>query len=171
MGPGNPPAVRVWTGKTFRFESRLKEKPDRELRGGPNVYPYPSTSGFCRGWLEPSVPVSGSPYRVFLFIVAVIYVTVMCKILTFVHRSLYWFHWQPLFSKQGETCSLLHPEVECEQVFILHHLQDSRSRIAILIAKAVMQPEFVQFAHAIAPTPFGELLEIHDSVSGKSQCH
>ena len=101
--------------------------------------------------------------------VAVIYATVMCKILTLVHHSLYWFHWQPLYSKQGETCSLLHPEVECDQVFILHHLKDSRSRIAILIAKAVCQPEFDQFAHATAPTTFGELLEIHDSVSGKSQ--
>jgi len=102
--------------------------------------------------------------------VVVIYVTVMCKILTLVHHSLYWFHWQPLYSKQGETCSLLHPEFECDQVFILHHLQNSTSSIAILIAKAVIQLEFDQFAHATEPTTFGELLEIHDSLSGKSQC-
>jgi hypothetical protein len=38
-----------------------------------------------------------------------------------------------------------------------------------LIVKAVIQPEFDQFAHATAPTTFGELMEIHDSVSGKSQ--
>jgi hypothetical protein len=170
-GPGNPPAVRVCTGKTVRFGSRPVQKPDPELLGGPNLYPYPSTRGFCRVWLDPSVPVSGSPFRVFLFIVAVIYVTVMCKILTLVHHSLYWFHWQPLYSKQGETCSLLHPEVECDQVFILHHLKDSKSRKVILIAMAVIQPEFDQFVHATAPTIFGELLEIHDSVSGKSQCH
>jgi hypothetical protein len=35
---------------------------------------------------------------------------------------------------------------------------------------AVMKTEIVMFAPAIAPTTFGELIEIHDSVSGKSQC-
>jgi hypothetical protein len=45
-----------------------------------------------------------------------------------------------------------------------------RSRTAILIVKAVIQPEFDQFAHVTAPTTFGELMEIHDSVRGKSQC-
>jgi len=42
--------------------------------------------------------------------------------------------------------------------------------MARLIVKAVIQPEFDQFAHATAPTTFGELMEIHDSVSGKLQC-
>jgi len=92
--PGNPPAVRVWTGKTVRFGSRPIQSPDPELLGRPNPYQYPSTRGFCQVWLDPSVPVSGSPFRVFLFMVAVKYVTVMCKILTLVHHSLYWFHWQ-----------------------------------------------------------------------------
>jgi hypothetical protein len=121
-GPGNPPAVRVWTGPTVRFGSRTVQKPDPELLDGPNPYPYASTRGFCRVWLDPSVPVSGSPFRVFVFMVAVRYVTVMCKILTLVHHSLYLFHWWPLYSKQGETCSLLRAEVECDQLFILHHL-------------------------------------------------
>jgi len=121
-GPGNPPAVRVWTGNTVRFGSRPVQKPDPELLGGPNRYPYPSTRGFCRVWLDQSVLVSCSRFRDFPFMVAVIYVTVMSKILTLVHHSLYWFHWQPLYSKQGETCSLLHPEVECDKVFILHHV-------------------------------------------------
>jgi hypothetical protein len=39
-----------------------------------------------------------------------------------------------------------------------------------LIVKAVIQPEFDQFAHATTLTTFGELMKIHDSVSGKSQC-
>jgi len=121
-GLGNLPAVRVWTGKTVRFGSRPVEQPDLELLGRPNPYPYPSTRGFCRVWLDPSVPVSGSPFRVFLFMATVRYVTVMCNILTLVHYSLYLFHLWPLYSKQGETCSLLHPEVECDQFFILHHL-------------------------------------------------
>jgi hypothetical protein len=121
-GPGNPPAVRVWTGKTVRFDSRTVQKPDPELLGGPNPYPYPSTCGLCWVWLDPSVPVSSSPFGVFLFMVAVKYVTVMCKILTLVHHSLYLFHWRPLYSKQRETCSLLRAEVDCDQLFILHHL-------------------------------------------------
>ena len=121
-GPGNPAAVRIRTGKTVRFGSRPVQKPDPELFGGPNPYPYSSIRGFCRVWQDPSVPVSGSPIRVCLFMVAVIYISVMWKILTLVHHSLYWFHLQPLYSKQGETCSLLHPEVECDQVCILHHL-------------------------------------------------
>jgi len=73
-------------------------------------------------------------------------------------------------NKQGVTCFLLHREVECEQFFILHHLQDLRSRTAILIVKAVIQPEIDQFAHANAPTKFGEMMEIRDSVSRKSEC-
>jgi hypothetical protein len=40
-----------------------------------------------------------------------------------------------------------------------------------LIVKVVIQPEFDQFAHATAPTTFGELMKIYDGVSGKSQCH
>jgi hypothetical protein len=39
-----------------------------------------------------------------------------------------------------------------------------------LIVKAVSPPEIDQFAHATAPTTFGELMEIPDSVSGKSKC-
>jgi hypothetical protein len=121
-GQGNPPAVRVWTGKMVRFSSRTIQKPDLELLGRPNPYLYLSTRRICRVWLDPSVPVSGSPFRVFLFMVAVTYVTVMCKISTLVHHSLYLFHWRPLYSKQGETCSLLRAEVECDQLFILQHL-------------------------------------------------
>jgi len=121
-GPGNPPAVLVWIGKTVLFGSRPIQKPDPELLGGPNPYLYQSTCWFWRVCLDQSVPVSGSAFRVFLFMVAVRYVTIMCKILTLVQHSLYLFYWQPLYSKQGETCSLLHPEIECDQLFILHHL-------------------------------------------------
>jgi len=105
-GPGNPPAIQVSNRKMVRFGSRRLQKPDPELLGGANPHPYSSNHRLCWVWLDPSVPVSGSLIRVFLFMVAVIYVTVMCKILTLVHHSLYWFHWQPLYSKQGETCSI-----------------------------------------------------------------
>jgi hypothetical protein len=63
-GPGNPPAVRVWTAKTGRFGSRPVQKPDPLTLGGPNPDPYPSTRGFRRVWLDPSVPISGSAFRV-----------------------------------------------------------------------------------------------------------
>jgi len=63
-GPGNPPAVRVWTAKTGRFGSRTVQKPDPLTLGGPDPDPYPSTRGFRRVWLDPSVPVSGSAFRV-----------------------------------------------------------------------------------------------------------
>ena len=109
-----------WVNSSVRFQNR--PKPDPRLLGRPNPYPYPSTRGFCRVWLDLSVPVSGSPFRVTLFMVIVRYVTVMCTILRLVHHSLYLFHWRPLYSKQGETYFLLHREVECEQFFILHHL-------------------------------------------------
>ena len=83
-GPGNPPAVRVWTGKTVRFGSRTIQTPDLLLLGGRDRAPYPSTRGFCRVQLDPSGPISGSAFRVFLFMVTFRYATVDCKILTMV---------------------------------------------------------------------------------------
>jgi len=120
-GPGNPPAVRVWTGKTVRFGSRTVQKPNPQHLGRPNPDPYPSTRGFCRVWLDPSVPISGSSFRVFLFMVAFRYPTVLCNILTLVHHCLCSIYWLPLKSKRSETCSLLHHEVECELFIVLHH--------------------------------------------------
>jgi hypothetical protein len=39
------------------------------------------------------------------------------------------------------------------------------------MVKAVIKPDMDQFAPATALTSFGELMVIHESVSGKSQCH
>jgi hypothetical protein len=99
MGPGNPPALRIWTGKMVGFGSRTVQKLDPEHLRGPNLYLYLITRGICQVSLDPSVPVSGSPFQVPLSMVAVRYVTVMCKILTLVHHALYWFHWQPFILK------------------------------------------------------------------------
>jgi len=96
MCQGNPPAVWVWTGKTGRFGSRPVQKPDLQPLGGTNLYPKPSTCGICRIWLDLSVPISGSSFRVFLFMVASRYPTVMCTILALVHHCLYLFYWLPL---------------------------------------------------------------------------
>jgi len=64
MGPGNPPTVRVWTAKTGLFRSRPVQKCKPLTIGGPNPDPYPSTRGFRWVWLHPSVPISGSAFRV-----------------------------------------------------------------------------------------------------------
>ena len=85
-GPGNPPVVRVRTGKTVLFCSRTVQKPDPQRLGRPNPDPYPSTRGFCWVWLDPSVPIAGSVFQVFLLMVAFRYPTVNRKILTFAHH-------------------------------------------------------------------------------------
>jgi hypothetical protein len=82
-GPGNSPAVRVCTGKTVRFGSRTVAKPEAQRLAGPNPGPYQSMNAFCQVWLDPSVPISGSVFRVFLFLVPFKYPTVNRKILTF----------------------------------------------------------------------------------------
>jgi len=63
-GPGNPPAVRVWTAKTGWFGSRTDQKPNLLTLGGPNPDPYPSTLRFRRVLLDQSVAISGSAFRV-----------------------------------------------------------------------------------------------------------
>jgi hypothetical protein len=63
-GPGNPRAVRVWTAKMGRFSSRYVSKPDLLTIGRPNPNPDPSTRGFRRVWVDPSVRISGSECRV-----------------------------------------------------------------------------------------------------------
>ena len=63
-GTGNPPAVQVWTAKTGRFGSRTVQKPDPQTLGGPNPDPYPSTHGFRQVWLDLSVRISCSAFRV-----------------------------------------------------------------------------------------------------------
>jgi len=112
MGPGNPPAVRVWTGKTVRFGPRTVQKPDSQLFGGPNPAPYPSTPGYRRVWLYQSGSISGSAFQVFLFLVRFRYPTVNCKILTMVLHCHFLMYWKPLYSKQVERRSLPHPENE-----------------------------------------------------------
>jgi len=103
MGPGNLPAVRVWPAKTGLFGSRTVQKPDPLSLGGPNPDPYPSTRWFCRVRLDPSVPMSGSAFRVFLFMVTFRYPTVNCKILTLGYHWLFELYWLPSYSKTGET--------------------------------------------------------------------
>jgi len=108
-GPGNPPAVRVCTGKTVPFSSRPIKKPDQFLLGSPNPAPYLLTRGFPWVWLDPSGPISGFAFWVILFMVTFRYPTVNRKILAMVHRCSFWMYWPPLWSKNVKKCSLPHP--------------------------------------------------------------
>ena len=102
-GPGNPPEVWVLPTKTDRFGSLPIQKPDTLILGGPNSDPYPSTRGLCHDWRDLSGPISVSAFCVFLFMVAFIYPTVNCTILTLVYHWLFEMYWLPVYSKRGET--------------------------------------------------------------------
>jgi hypothetical protein len=92
-GPGNRPGVRIWTRITVQFGSRPVQQPDSQLLHGPNSYLYLWTYSLCHVCLDPSVPISGAVFVVIRCMIAVRYVTVICKILSLVHYSLYLLHW------------------------------------------------------------------------------
>ena len=78
-GPGDLPAVRVWTGNLVWFGSKTVQQPDPQLLGGANPAPYPSTHGSPQVWLDLSGPISGFALRVVLFMVAFRYFAANCK--------------------------------------------------------------------------------------------
>jgi len=94
-GPGKLPAVRVRTAHTVQLGSKPIQKPNQLHLGGPNPDSYPSTHAFCRVWLDPSVPISSSSFRVFLFMVAFRYPIPNRKILTLVYRCPFLMYWPP----------------------------------------------------------------------------
>jgi len=108
-GPGNPPAVCVWTTNMVRLGSRTIQKPEPLLPGGRNLSPYPSIRGYFRVCLDPSGPISSFAFWVFLFMVTFRYPTVDCKILAIVLQRDCLMYWQPLYSKRVEGRSLPHP--------------------------------------------------------------
>jgi len=108
-GPGNPPAVYVWTGTTVRLGSRTDQQHEPLFPGGPNAALYPSICGFRRVWLDPSGPISGYAFRVGPFMVAFRYPTFNRKILTMVRQCSFWMYWPPLQSKYVDRRSLPHP--------------------------------------------------------------
>lgn len=77
-------AVQVWPARTGRFGFRPGQQPDPLSLGGTNLDPYLSSRGVCPVWLDQSVTMSGSAFRVFRFLVALRYSTVNCKIFTLV---------------------------------------------------------------------------------------
>jgi len=109
---GNPPDVRVWTVKMCWFSCSAVQKPNPVALGGPNLDPDPSTNRFSLVWLAPPVPISGSEFHIFLFVLAFLYPTVNCKILTKVWHCHFLMYSQPLYRKQVERRSLPHSENE-----------------------------------------------------------
>jgi len=109
MGPGNPPAVWVWTRKMVRFGSRTIQQPEPLRLRGPNPAPYPSTCGFRRVWPDPSGPISSLAFWVVLLMVAFRYGTVDFKILMILPLCSCWMYWPPLWSKYVDKCSVNHP--------------------------------------------------------------
>jgi len=81
MGPGDLPAVKVWTSIKGQLGSGPNQQPKPLPLGGPNQDPYLSTHGFCPIWVDPVVPISGSTCPVSLLIITFRYVTVNHKIL------------------------------------------------------------------------------------------
>ena len=67
---GNRPAFWVTSTKMNLFGPRPVQKPGPLPVGGPHRNPYPASGGFRRDWLEMYVPISGSAFRVFLFMVS-----------------------------------------------------------------------------------------------------
>ena len=65
IGPGNLPAVWVWTVKTVQFGSKPIQNPDPRHLGRPNTDPYLSTRGVWQVWLDPLVPISDSSFQLF----------------------------------------------------------------------------------------------------------
>jgi len=81
-GPGNLPAVWVWTSKTDYLGSRPIQNPDQLPLGRLNLDLYPSTRGFCQVSLDPSVPITGFSFWVSILIVTFRSATVDGKIST-----------------------------------------------------------------------------------------
>jgi len=96
MGLDNLPAVRVQTTTMVSFGFRPVEEPGVLPLGVPNPYLYLSTDRFCWVYLDLCVPISGSPFRVVLYMVAFRYHTVNRNILTLVHHCLFLMLWPPV---------------------------------------------------------------------------
>jgi len=94
-GPGHLEVVPVGNTETVRCSHRPVQKSDLQLLDGPHVYLCPSARWFCPGLLVPSVPITGSGFWVFLFMIALRYPTVYRKILTLVRHYLFLMYWLP----------------------------------------------------------------------------
>jgi len=109
-GLGNLPAVHVQTGETVWFGSRPLQNHDPQRLGGPNLDPYPSTRGYCLVWLDPLVPISGSVFRVFQFMVAFRSLSANRKIFTFAGDCAFRMNRSPSSLQTRDTRSMPHPE-------------------------------------------------------------
>jgi len=109
-GPGYPAVVCVWTTTTVRFGSRTIQTPDALPFGRSNPNPYSSTCGICRVGQDMSVPISGSVFRVFPFLLAFSYSSANRTLLTLICHCPFRMNRLPLSQKTRDSGSLPHPE-------------------------------------------------------------
>ena len=114
-GPGNPAAVRIRIPTRVWFGSRTIQIPGPQRRGWPNPNPYPSSRGFCRVWLDLSVTISGSVFRVLLFMAAFRYPIADRKIVIFAGNYPFRMNQPPLSLTPRDTRSMPHPEHDSHQ--------------------------------------------------------
>jgi len=76
-----------------RFGSRTIPDPDPQRFGGPNPATFPSPREFRKVWLDMSVPISGSPFRVVRSMVAFCDSTVNLEVLKMVPHCSFWIYW------------------------------------------------------------------------------
>jgi hypothetical protein len=109
IGPGNQTGIQVQIGKMVSLVSTPVQKLNLLLLGVSNVEQYLSTHGFCQGWADLLVSISGSDVNVVRFIVAFRYDTVNRQILIIVGHCIFWMYWPTLKSKYGDIHYLPHP--------------------------------------------------------------
>lgn len=107
---GKLPAVRVKTTHMIRVGSRTVQIPDMLHLGGSILDSSTPSWGFGRVWLDPSVPISDSGFRVLLFVVAFIYPSANRKILPQVYPCTSRMNRMPLYLQTRDTWYLPHPE-------------------------------------------------------------
>ena len=90
------------------------KNPTSCLSAGPNLDPYPSKLRLCQVLLELSIPISGSMFLVFLFLVASRYPNGFRKILMLVCHCPFRVKRLPLKLTTKETRYLPHPEKDSQ---------------------------------------------------------
>jgi len=124
------------------FGSRPIKQPDPLPLGRPILDTYLPTRSSASIWVDLLLPISSSVFWVSLFRVAFRYATVKYKVLTLVHRRLFWMYWPPWWSKQTGTHTLPHPKNECQWSIndcwscILGNLEAYRMHVVVNIVLA-----------------------------------
>jgi len=107
-GPGNRPAVRVWTRNARQFGFRPVQNTTRWLLAGQTRTHPCQLAGFA-GFGYSHQFESLVLHCSFKFMVTFRYGTVNRKIVTLVHHGVFSTYWPPWFAKRAYSCTLPHP--------------------------------------------------------------